>query len=95
MNLYLLRQDVNTHSKYFDSCVVCAENEDEAKRMHPNGIYYWNAYYLQRKIFQDWDKTWTSDFDRIHCMFLGIAEPRVQKGVLCSSFNDDTKSVCN
>lgn len=95
MNLYLLIQDVNTNSKYFDSCVVCAENEYEAKRIHPNGIYYWNAYYLSKKKVLEWNKTWTSDFDRIDCLFLGRAEMHVKEGVLCSSFNDDTKSVCN
>ena len=35
MNLYLLWQEVNNSYETYDSCVVCAENMDEAIRIHP------------------------------------------------------------
>jgi len=48
MKLYLLSQDVNDEWDTYDSCVVCAEDEDDARRVHPSsdvthnrdGIWY-------------------------------------------------------
>jgi hypothetical protein len=36
MNLYLLSQNVNTGYDTYDSCVVCAKNEDEARTLGPD-----------------------------------------------------------
>ena len=35
MNLYLLTQYTNDNYDTYDSCVVCAENPKEAKKIHP------------------------------------------------------------
>jgi len=37
MNLYLLSQTENRGYDTFDSCVVCAPNEEQAKTIHPRG----------------------------------------------------------
>jgi hypothetical protein len=37
LNLYLLSQSVNKDWDTYDSCVVAAENEDDAKSIHPDG----------------------------------------------------------
>ena len=37
MNLYLLTQDVNMGWDTYDSAIVCAESEEEAVKIHPNG----------------------------------------------------------
>ena len=41
MNLYYLKQKDNTQNYTYNSCVVCAENEEEAKKMHPNIDVKW------------------------------------------------------
>lgn len=35
MKLYLLKQYINNDYDTFDSCVVAAENEDDARTIHP------------------------------------------------------------
>ena len=37
MNIYKLSQTINDDYETFDSCVVIAENEEEAIKIHPNG----------------------------------------------------------
>ena len=39
MNLYLLTQDVNMDWDTYDSVIVCAESEEEAVKIHPNGDF--------------------------------------------------------
>lgn len=41
MNLYLLQQSVNNHYDTFDSCVVSAETEDQARSIIPGYIGEW------------------------------------------------------
>ena len=35
MKLYLVTQEVNNNYDTYDSAVVCAENEEKAKALHP------------------------------------------------------------
>ena len=57
MKLYKISQNVNTDYDTYDSAVVCAKDEEAAKRIHPmsgekgGGIYRENA-----GIFYDEDK---------------------------------------
>ena len=37
MKLYKIYQDINGGYDTFDSAIVAAESEDEAKSFHPNG----------------------------------------------------------
>ena len=39
MNLYLITQDVNTNYDTFDSAVVVASCEDDARLIHPSPLY--------------------------------------------------------
>lgn len=49
MKIYLLSQDRNSWYDTYDSCVVCAESEEEARTIHPSefvthyrdGKWYW------------------------------------------------------
>ncbi len=40
MKIYKLWQDVNNGYDTYDSIIVCAENEEEAKRIHPSETFY-------------------------------------------------------
>lgn len=38
LNIYLLKQSINNEYDTFDSAVVIAENEEEARKIHPSGL---------------------------------------------------------
>ncbi len=37
-NIYLLEQDINFDWDHYDSCVVVADSEEEARHIHPGQI---------------------------------------------------------
>ena len=74
MNLYLLTQDVNVGWDTYDSAIVCAESEEEAVKIHPDGTFFdsmWLATY-------DWVKM-PSD---VKCRKIGVADESIEKGVI-------------
>lgn len=85
MNLYRISQDVNNVYNTYDSAVVAACTEEEARGIHPDGrtkrlevgihIHEW-----------EWLSDWTLPVD-VQVRFLGIAAEGIEKGVICASFN--------
>jgi len=79
MNLYLLTRD-NAHDyDEYDSCVVCAENEEDAKSICPDGSAMPR---VRPSGYWSWVLT-----PHVICEFLGEAKPDLLRGVVCSSFN--------
>ena len=82
MNLYKLTQDSETGYDTYDSCVVCAESEDDAKRIRPGrdpNSRWWeedNRY-----------SSWATSLGQVTVQFLGPASPTLTRGVICASFN--------
>ena len=80
MKLFLISQSENTDYDSFDSAVVCAPDEDTARRMHPsNG-----------EIGSDWSRpfgSWCSSPDAVTVKYIGEAATGIEQGVVCSSFN--------
>ena len=74
MNLYLIWQDENMGYDTYDSCIVCAENIDEACKIHPNGNW------------ED-DLEWASSPSKVYARLIGKAESCIPKGVVLASFN--------
>ena len=99
MKLYLLSQDVNNGYDTYDSCVVCAEDEDAARRVHPSeyvthnrdgkwyGTYEAGGEYETENAngYASW-VPFTKIAD-IKVTFLGEADESTPHGVVCSSFN--------
>lgn len=81
--IYLLIQEVNGGYDTYDSCVVCAKNEEEAKLIHPNGTLF-KEYEVKRK---DDYGSWASKFDEIKCLEIGTANDNQKIGLILSSFN--------
>ena len=100
MNLYLLTQDTVRGYDTFDSCVVCAESEEEAQTMVPD------TYSLEfddklRYQYRDgilWDTEYEETADEdvvgrpshqsdVKVKLIGVAEPSVEKGIVIASFN--------
>ncbi len=78
MNLYLIYQNENNDYDTYDSVVVCAESEEEARDIHPN------QYSRERK---EWS---TDDWclkENVKARYLGVADISLEKGVVCASFN--------
>ena len=76
MKLYLLSQKENQNWDTFDSVLVCAENEEEAKSITPYG-----------EEFDGNDGTWVANKEAITCEEIGEANEKQVRGVIISSFN--------
>ena len=77
MNIYLLTQDIESGYDTYNGAVVCADNEDEARKIHPS------SYTI------DWkhDRSWCSSPDYVQVELIGKAKTNITKGVILSSFN--------
>ena len=76
MNLYLVSQGVNSDYDTYDSFVVAAESENDARAIHPSGRA-WNG--------KNDDGDWCAKED-VAVTLVGKAAKLV-KGVVCASFN--------
>ena len=66
MNLYLLTQRTNNGYDTYDSCVVAAESESDARTIHPDGSKC-------HKEPQTWDP-WTGEL-LVTVAYIGDADP--------------------
>jgi hypothetical protein len=80
MNLYLLSQYEERGYDTFDSCIVAALNEDNARMTHPDGIDNWGGTYCSR--------SWCRSPDDVVVELIGIADPSIDTPrIILSSFN--------
>jgi hypothetical protein len=84
MKLYLISQDENTQYDTYDSAVVVAESEEDARTIIPS--------YAGDKVRRIPDKeakwTWVNDPLKVRVQYIGEADPAFLKaGTICSSFN--------
>lgn len=91
--LYLLTQTVNNGYDTYDSCVVCADSEEEARYISPREYDMWhdNAWhfkYTDGRIEETLSggMQWALPKD-IRIKYLGEADKAIKKGVICASFN--------
>lgn len=82
--LYLLLGEEQGWDTY-DSIVVCAESEEEAKKIAPCGRK-WDEI-IGTKYLSDWKAGWASTPNNIEVEKIGIALDTTEIGVICSSFN--------
>lgn len=76
MKLYLISQDVYTGFDTYRSAVVAAENENDARDMHPNGTVL---------LSEDLDNGgWPTNPKYVDAEYLG--ETTKEKGVICADF---------
>ena len=86
MNLYLIRQNINRDYDTYDSAVVIANSEEEAKTIHPEG-YRWK----DNKWRGGWaidlaNKTWCHP-EHVTVELIGTATYGDAGDVLIASFN--------
>lgn len=78
MKIYLIKQDINTMYDTYDSAVVVAESEDDARTIHPsNHSDSWSS------------NTWVlkNEIDKIEVTYIGEADITQNRGVILASFN--------
>lgn len=84
LKLYLLTQYDNLDLGTFDSCVVAAYSEDEAKQIHP--YIEFEGFYTS--VDELWDTyTWANCPENVECKLIGIAVDVKPNSIICSSFN--------
>ena len=78
MNIYLISQDENHDFDTFDSMVVVAHNEHEAKFIHPHS----------QKSWTDADSSyWCASPNDVTANLIGVASPHMIEGVVLRSYN--------
>ena len=85
MKLYLLKQTDNLDIyDVYDSCIVCAENEDDAKTISPNWSYkYDNNVFIENEEYPQW----YIKKEGITCEEIGEANENIPRGVVIASYN--------
>lgn len=79
MNLYLIERDDKASYDEYVSAIVCAESEEEAVKIHPNGEIWGTV--------SQWDYTWAENPSLVKCRKIGVADESIEKGVVLDSFN--------
>ena len=91
MNLYLLIQHTVPMYHAYDSCVVCAESEEEAQKIAPCSYYQYIDGVLCDTIngrpIDEYCLGWPSHQSEVKVKLIGIADSSVEKGVVIASFN--------
>lgn len=85
MNIYKISQGVNNDYDTYDSAIVCAENEEEAKKIHPRGEYDYkekNDDIKEEENYGSWAKK-----EFVEVEYIGVAKEGLEKGVIVASFN--------
>jgi hypothetical protein len=101
MNLYLISQDYLTQGDHFNSAVVVAANEEEARRIHPNGRAYIEDMESHchghigshsesvRDTFAYWCQTWCVTPDKVSVTLIGKAVDTLEpRSVIVASFRE-------
>lgn len=74
MKLWLLTQNDSDGYDTYDSCIVAAKTEQEAKQITPSEYTKWNS------------GTWAKSPDRVQVTLLGSATKGTPAGLILSSF---------
>jgi hypothetical protein len=84
MKLYLLTQKVNNDYDTFDSCIVAAETEQDAKNINPDGDEMNTPNNWQQELFYS---NWVTDVKDIQVKEIGTATADTKRGLILASFN--------
>lgn len=71
MNLYLIERDDNASYDEYVSAIVCAESEEEAVKINPNGDVFGTVC--------RWGSEWVKDPSHVECKKIGVADESIKK----------------
>ena len=78
MKLYKIYQETNNNYDTYDSAIVVAESEEDAKTIHPNG----SECHESSKLYD----SWVAKSD-VFVEEIGIPNEKQERGVILASFN--------
>ena len=91
MNIYKISQTVNDDWDTYDSAVVAAENEEEAKKINPDKYAeeeWWNDNYKLGYYRLGYTSgSWCFTLEQVKVELIGVAKEGTKKGVIVASFN--------
>jgi len=80
MNLYLISQDVNENYDTYDSAIVAAKTNKEARMIHPSDLYdNWDG---KAEKYGSW-----ASFEDVKAKLIGTAKKGTRKGIVLASYN--------
>lgn len=81
MKLYRIYQNKNNDYDTYSRAVVCAESEEEAKLIHPNG---WSekGWWINLGPYDSWVHP-----DKVQVEYLGEACESLGRGIICASYH--------
>ena len=82
MNLYVIRQSVNNRYDTYDSAVVIAQSEEEAKTIHPDGSRWIDGAWTGSFCASTWCKP-----EQVRVELIGTSSSGASGTVVISSFN--------
>lgn len=86
MNLYLLTQTFADDYDTYDSCVVVAETEEEAKTIDPSKRNKPSTEEIDREV--TYSASWAIKPSQVTAKFIGVAADGLERRqVICASFN--------
>lgn len=82
MNIYHISQTENNDYDTYDSAIVCAKTEDDARKIHPSGddVRGWDHRFGSLR-------GWCSSPELVTVRVIGRAFKDVKPGVILASFN--------
>jgi hypothetical protein len=92
MKLFLISQTANEGLDTYDSAIVCCEDINDARYMHPNGYSVWAPYEnkwitgVAPTSFSIANGMWAPP-SMIAVTLIGEAHESVKRGVVLASFN--------
>jgi hypothetical protein len=90
MKLWLISQSKEKGYDTYDSAIVAAETEEEARKTPPSEYYIWVDGILRRPKNPEQEISypcWATKIEDVTVAFLGEAAPDTKPGVICASFN--------
>lgn len=89
MKLWLISQDQCDGYDTYDSAVVAAETEAEARRVVPGGYYeYDDKGILVNGLGREARyPSWATDAEAVKVKYIGEAKDGTEPGEICASFN--------
>ena len=90
-NIYLVSQDINNDYDTYDSMVVIAKNEDEARKTNPCGYYFYDEEWIDiipnGIVTKEHGDQWVAaeDINKLKVRLIGTTENKY--GVVLKSFN--------
>ena len=85
--LYLVKRTDEVTWDEYDSFVVCAESENEARRVRPDGMMFFedNMSEQSKRYFK---AGWTDKIETLEVSCIGLASVSLKnRQVICSSYN--------